>query len=351
MRPDIKPGEVFPDYELTDHTGTRRQLSQLEGSDPMILVLARGHYCPKDQQQHLELAALQSKLAVAYSQIVTISTDNIIETREFRASVGANWIFLSDAGRKVQKDLDIKEYTDPYHDPMIPHTLVLKPGLVIHSVYNGYWFWGRPSNEDLRRDLRQATRGNSSRLGHHLVRSTLGLGGRGPFKVLRGLGYPPDVISFPTRFTSGPRSSSRAADGSSGSVVVARPTLRAKMSMDANRNDATSAASQILMEFLVQFELDIPDGVAESEVEDRETAEAAAAEKLADEGHLIRLWQASVGTGRTTVLGLYRAGSRAELDGLLAALPLYEWMHTSITPLVHHPNDPAEGRAKASMIL
>ena len=41
---------------------------------------------------------------------------------------------------------------------MIPHTLVLKPGLVIHSVYNGYWFWGRPSIEDLRRDLRKATR-------------------------------------------------------------------------------------------------------------------------------------------------------------------------------------------------
>ena len=41
---------------------------------------------------------------------------------------------------------------------MIPYTLVLKPGLVIHSVYNGYWFWGRPSNEDLRRDLREATR-------------------------------------------------------------------------------------------------------------------------------------------------------------------------------------------------
>jgi hypothetical protein len=43
-------------------------------------------------------------------------------------------------------------------DPMIPYTLVLKPGLVIYSVYNGYWFWGRPSFEDLRRDLREVTR-------------------------------------------------------------------------------------------------------------------------------------------------------------------------------------------------
>ncbi len=158
MRPDIAPGGIFPDYELTDHAKTRRKLSALQGNDPMILVLARGHYCPKDHQQHLELVAAHSKIAVAYTQIVTVSTDNIVETREFRASVGAQWTFLSDAGRKVQKDLDIQEYTDPYHDPMIPHTLVLKPRLVIHSVYNGYWFWGRPSIADLWRDLREATR-------------------------------------------------------------------------------------------------------------------------------------------------------------------------------------------------
>ena len=95
------------------------------------------------------------------------------------------------------------------------------------------------------------------------------------------------------------------------------------------------------MEFLVQFELEIPDGVAEFEVEDLARAEAAAAEMLADNGHLVRLWQASIGTGRRTVLGLYSAGSKAELDGLLEALPLNEWMHTSITLLDQHPNDPA----------
>ena len=158
MRADIAPGGTFPDYELTDHNKTRRSLSELQGDDPLILVLARGHYCPKDHQQHLELAAAHPKIAVAYTQIVTISTDNILETREFRASVGAQWTFLSDAGRKLQKDLDIQEYTDPHHDPMVPHTLVLKPGLVIHSLYNGYWFWGRPSIDELWRDLRAATR-------------------------------------------------------------------------------------------------------------------------------------------------------------------------------------------------
>jgi peroxiredoxin len=158
MRADIVPGGFFPDFELVDHTATQRTLSELQGHDPMIVVLARGHYCPKDHQQHAELVALYPKISVAYTQIVTISTDDILRTREFRASVGAQWTFLSDAGRKVQKELDIQEYTDPYHDPLVPHTLVLKPRLVIHSVYNGYWFWGRPSTAELWRDLREATR-------------------------------------------------------------------------------------------------------------------------------------------------------------------------------------------------
>lgn len=158
MRADIVPGVRFPDYELTDHTKKRRQLSEIQGIDPMILVLARGHFCPKDHQQHLELVAFYQKIAVAYTKIVTITTDNILVTNEFRDAVGAQWPFLSDAGRTIQKDLEIQEYTDPHHDPMIPHTLVLEPGLVIYKIYNGYWFWGRPSPEELRQDLRVVTR-------------------------------------------------------------------------------------------------------------------------------------------------------------------------------------------------
>ena len=154
MRADIAPGGVFPDYELPDQMEVPRKLSELQGDDPMILTLARGHYCPKEHHQHLELAANYPKIAVAYTQIVTISTDDHHRSQEFKASVGAPWPFLSDPGRIIQKDLDLQEYTDPENDPMVPHTLVLKPGLVIYSVYNGYWFWGRPSFYELWQDLR-----------------------------------------------------------------------------------------------------------------------------------------------------------------------------------------------------
>ena len=154
MRSDIVPGGTFPDYELPDHTETLRTLGELQGDDPLILTLARGHYCPKEHQQHLELAANYPKIAVAYTQVVTIATDPHHTLQEFRASVGAQWTFLSDPERTIQQDLEIQEYTDPENDPMIPHTLVLKPGLVVHSIYNGYWYWGRPSFADLHRDLR-----------------------------------------------------------------------------------------------------------------------------------------------------------------------------------------------------
>ena len=104
MRPDIKPGGVFPDYSLPDHTGTVRTLSELQGRDPLVLTLARGNYCPKEHQQHLELAANQSKVAVAYTQIATIATDDHHTLQEFRLSVGAQWTFLSDPDRTVQRD-------------------------------------------------------------------------------------------------------------------------------------------------------------------------------------------------------------------------------------------------------
>jgi peroxiredoxin len=154
MRSDIVPGAIFPDYELPDHAAKRQKLSQLQGPDPMILILSRGGFCPKDRRQHEGLVQLHRELEVGYCRMVTISTDNITATNEFRKGLDAHWPFLSDDGRTVQKDLDIAEYTDPLHNPMIPHTIVLEPGLVVYKVYVGYWFFARPTLDELRQDLR-----------------------------------------------------------------------------------------------------------------------------------------------------------------------------------------------------
>lgn len=158
MRADMVPGAVFPDYELTDHTAKRRKLSELQGPDPMILVLSRGAFCPKDRRQAEGLVELYREMEVGYCRMVTASTDNLATTNEYRTGVGAHWTFLSDAGRVIQKDLDIAEYTDEKNNPMIPHTIVLEPGLVVFKIYEGYWYFGRPTMEELRLDLRAVSK-------------------------------------------------------------------------------------------------------------------------------------------------------------------------------------------------
>jgi peroxiredoxin len=158
MRSDMVPGASFPDYELSDHTTKHRKLSELQGQDPMVLVLSRGAFCPKDRRQAEGLLQLHREMEVGYCRLVTISTDNIAQTNENRSGIGAHWPFLCDPRRVVQKDLDIAEYTDPVNNPMIPHVIVLEPGLVIHKIYDGYWFFGRPTMEELRQDLRAVSR-------------------------------------------------------------------------------------------------------------------------------------------------------------------------------------------------
>jgi hypothetical protein len=74
---------VVPDYELRDHSGTKRKPSELEGADPMIPVLSRGAFCTKDREQHRLLLQMEPEYKVAYA------------------------------------------------NPTIPHTLVFEPGLVI----------------------------------------------------------------------------------------------------------------------------------------------------------------------------------------------------------------------------
>ena len=92
------------------------------------------------------------------------------------------------------------------------------------------------------------------------------------------------------------------------------------------------------MEFLVEFELEVPAGTPQPEVEQRERAESTAAAKLAEDGHLVRLWRRPLAGD---AIGLYRAASQAEMDDLLGALPLANWLRVMVTPLEAHANDPA----------
>ena len=64
----------------------------------------------------------------------------------------------------------------------------------------------------------------------------------------------------------------------------------------------------------------------------------------------MRLWKPSDPPGEGKTIGLYRAEDGAELERLFRALPIYEWMRVTVTPLGQHPNDPATARTTADQV-
>lgn len=158
MNPAIAAGRRLADYVLPDHTKTPRRLSALQGDDPMLLVLIRGFFCPKDREQLKALTRFHPQLVVGNCRLVVITTDDWHTTNNLRQQLGAHYPFLYDEERRVRDDLDILEYTDPQHEPMVPHTLLLAPGLEIRRIWNGYYYWGRPSTAELHDALREVTR-------------------------------------------------------------------------------------------------------------------------------------------------------------------------------------------------
>lgn len=154
----LSPGGRILDLELPDTTGGVRRLRDLVGSDPTLVHFYRGWFCPKERQFFRMLAALQDEAEVAYTRFVSISVEDPTVSGAYRAGLGARWTFLSDSERRYLDALGLRETTDTVHDPYLPTCVVVDPELTVHAAYNGYWFWGRPTAEELRQDFRRLTR-------------------------------------------------------------------------------------------------------------------------------------------------------------------------------------------------
>jgi len=165
---NLRAGDIFPDFELPDHRKLPRRLSRytrpsplderlgFDDGYPLIAVFGRGFFCPRDQEQMRGLVRFQSELAVNYCKLVTISADPPKVGAAFRAGLGAEWPFLSDEKREAIRSLDLLDETEgEYAGVSRPFTFVLRPDLTVHKTYDGWFFVGRPTHEQLRRDLRE----------------------------------------------------------------------------------------------------------------------------------------------------------------------------------------------------
>src|SRR6266704_1487903 len=95
------------------------------------------------------------------------------------------------------------------------------------------------------------------------------------------------------------------------------------------------------MEYLVTMTTHVPEGTPAEAVEDIRAREAAHSRELAAQEHLLRLWRPPLLPGEWRTLGLFAADDGADLEDVLASMPLRIWRTDEVTPLRPHPNDPA----------
>ena len=163
----FQKGQRFPDLCLPDHTGRMVTLSELIAPDefnrrigfatgrPLIVVFYRGFFCPRDRTQLSQLVSVYPEVVLNQVSLVAISVDAPIVAAAYRAGLGATFPFLSDQERAAIRQLGIVDNTDgEYANVAIPHTFCLTPDLTIDRVYTGWWLAGRPTVEELRRDIR-----------------------------------------------------------------------------------------------------------------------------------------------------------------------------------------------------
>jgi cold shock CspA family protein/peroxiredoxin len=167
MNPNIQVGAKFPDLELPNHRGRPTRLSSLTTPTPydeilgftdgypIIVVFYRGFFCPRDGAQMRQLVCYQEELSVNYCKLVSISVDKPKACGAYRYGLGASWPFLSDEKHEAIDRLGIRDETEEeYPGCAIPTTFVLASDLTIHKIYEGWFFVGRPTIEELRQDLR-----------------------------------------------------------------------------------------------------------------------------------------------------------------------------------------------------
>jgi cold shock CspA family protein len=102
-----------------------------------------------------QLVHFQEELSVNYCRLVAISADEPKVAGAYRYGLGASWPFLSDEKREAIDRLGIRDETEEeYPGCALPTTFITAPDLTIYKVYNGWYFVGRPTVEELRQDLR-----------------------------------------------------------------------------------------------------------------------------------------------------------------------------------------------------
>ena len=101
-------GDVVPDFELSDQTGTPRRLSEFLADGPVVLFFypaAMTYGCTKESCHFRDLSA---EFGAVGAQVVGISADQVEKQKRFDEKESLGFPLLSDPDRVVAEQLGAK---------------------------------------------------------------------------------------------------------------------------------------------------------------------------------------------------------------------------------------------------
>jgi peroxiredoxin Q/BCP len=104
----MRKGDVVPDFELPDQTGTPRKLSDFLAAGPVVLFFypaAMTYGCTKESCHFRDMAA---EFAAVGAQRVGISADSVDKQKQFDEKESLGYPLLSDSDRVVASELGAK---------------------------------------------------------------------------------------------------------------------------------------------------------------------------------------------------------------------------------------------------
>ena len=90
-------------------------------------------------------------------------------------------------------------------------------------------------------------------------------------------------------------------------------------------------------EFLVNIQITWPSDLPQETIDRISQEERNMAARLAEEGHLVRMWRVP---GRRENWGLWRAEGATALHDIISGLPVWPYMEVTVHALAKHPVDP-----------
>jgi peroxiredoxin Q/BCP len=104
----MRVGDIAPDFELPDETGTPRRLSQLLESGPVVLFFypaAMSYGCTKESCHFRDL---RREFAEVGGQLIGISADPVDKQRQFAELHSLGFPLLSDSDGRVAAQFGVR---------------------------------------------------------------------------------------------------------------------------------------------------------------------------------------------------------------------------------------------------